>query len=446
MATSLASNDDAPQTTRSEIAKVIPRYHCPFMFKQLRYDREKASAFVTRKHFSKEHIAKQRQRLGLTKVPTVWEKFYTSPLRYPTRCLFHLLSRFTLARSSPLHDAPITVVCLADTQGRQPDMPRGHILLHVGSLTRTGTREEIQAQINWLDSLPHRKKFVVAGQNDHFLAAEDQGRRSPERSAGSERGTVSEEARNGAAIEDEVSDKKSSIEEDGNEQRVNTKLNDRKADDDHGIDQTSKIKEVDRKKLATKKAHNSETTTQHSFEDEVTAPERIIAEAANRKDNNEEAAVWEDVSEEEVDDEGSDEISVSGSDWPITDQDVKEAEQWSTAERGRTRKQAASADGGVIAEKDNTEGKAITPDRVRVDSAACVNRGTHAEHGTDTTQCLCMNHHAGEEQQLNADKGNGAPHGSGTDQDKNTEDVVPTDQSTNAQDHHSSQSVPSKLD
>jgi hypothetical protein len=48
-------------------------------------------------------------------------------------------------------------------------VPVGDILIHAGDMTDKGTVEEIQAQIDWLDSLPHRYKLAIAGNHDTFL-------------------------------------------------------------------------------------------------------------------------------------------------------------------------------------------------------------------------------------------------------------------------------------
>lgn len=58
----------------------------------------------------------------------------------------------------------------------------GDLLIHAGDLTNSGTIEEIQAQIDWLDALPHREKIFVAGNHDSYFdpksrKAEDKGGR-----------------------------------------------------------------------------------------------------------------------------------------------------------------------------------------------------------------------------------------------------------------------------
>jgi 3',5'-cyclic AMP phosphodiesterase CpdA len=43
------------------------------------------------------------------------------------------------------------------------------VLIHAGDLTQTGTAQEPQAQLDWLNSQPHRHKVVIAGNHDIFL-------------------------------------------------------------------------------------------------------------------------------------------------------------------------------------------------------------------------------------------------------------------------------------
>jgi len=43
------------------------------------------------------------------------------------------------------------------------------VLIHAGDLTNNGTVEEIQKQIDWLASLPHREKIVIAGNHDSYF-------------------------------------------------------------------------------------------------------------------------------------------------------------------------------------------------------------------------------------------------------------------------------------
>lgn len=64
----------------------------------------------------------------------------------------------------------VSVVCLSDTHNTQPsDVPDGDILIHAGDITQAGTLKEIQTSLDWLNSLPHSKKVLIAGNHDILL-------------------------------------------------------------------------------------------------------------------------------------------------------------------------------------------------------------------------------------------------------------------------------------
>src|SRR5207237_6820594 len=60
------------------------------------------------------------------------------------------------------------IVCISDTHGlaRDVDIPGGDVLVHAGDLTLHGGLREIEEEAQWLRSLPHRTKVVVAGNHD----------------------------------------------------------------------------------------------------------------------------------------------------------------------------------------------------------------------------------------------------------------------------------------
>ncbi|KAL1868551.1 hypothetical protein VTK73DRAFT_3607 [Phialemonium thermophilum] len=70
---------------------------------------------------------------------------------------------------TPSSSCPLSIVCISDTHTTQPVVPDGDLLLHAGDLTNSGSFEELQAQINWLKSLPHKHKIVIAGNHDRLL-------------------------------------------------------------------------------------------------------------------------------------------------------------------------------------------------------------------------------------------------------------------------------------
>lgn len=50
-------------------------------------------------------------------------------------------------------------------------MPDADVLLHAGDLTSGGTFAELQSQLEWSRSLPHRYKVVIAGNHGLLLDA-----------------------------------------------------------------------------------------------------------------------------------------------------------------------------------------------------------------------------------------------------------------------------------
>ncbi|KAK5105791.1 hypothetical protein LTR62_002153 [Meristemomyces frigidus] len=93
-------------------------------------------------------------------------------LTQPITTLIRLLDyTFSALQSSPKPDSPgIRVVCISDTHTLKASyIPPGDLLIHAGDLGNEGTPAELQAQIDWLDSLPHEHKIVIAGNHDTFL-------------------------------------------------------------------------------------------------------------------------------------------------------------------------------------------------------------------------------------------------------------------------------------
>lgn len=67
------------------------------------------------------------------------------------------------------------IVCLSDTHDafRGLAVPDGDLLLHAGDLSRRGQVQEVLATAEWLRSLPHRHKLVIAGNHDFCLERQD---------------------------------------------------------------------------------------------------------------------------------------------------------------------------------------------------------------------------------------------------------------------------------
>jgi predicted phosphodiesterase len=87
------------------------------------------------------------------------------------RVLKRLLSWNGTDNSQPTKAAlkGVTVACISDTHNLKPELPYGHILVHAGDLSQYGLFDEIQAQLDWLNSQPHLHKIVVPGNHDLLL-------------------------------------------------------------------------------------------------------------------------------------------------------------------------------------------------------------------------------------------------------------------------------------
>ena len=105
--------------------------------------------------------------------PSNWQQFFASPLKYLARLLYSLKWR----RPSPKKmSGTINVVCISDTHGTQPEVPQGDLLIHAGDLSQTGSLEEIQTTVDWLKTLSHPHKVIIAGNHDITFETEDKGR------------------------------------------------------------------------------------------------------------------------------------------------------------------------------------------------------------------------------------------------------------------------------
>jgi Icc-related predicted phosphoesterase len=60
------------------------------------------------------------------------------------------------------------IVCISDTHGAhaQFPIPTGDILLHAGDFSKRGREHEIVDFNDWLGTLPHKHKIVIAGNHD----------------------------------------------------------------------------------------------------------------------------------------------------------------------------------------------------------------------------------------------------------------------------------------
>ena len=100
-----------------------------------------------------------------------WERFIDAPLNTLAQTIYGLCATRTQRQAGQ-----IIVVCISDTHNKQPPVPYGDVLIHAGDLTITGSGEEIQAQLDWLKSLPHRHKILIAGNHDKAFEGEEKKR------------------------------------------------------------------------------------------------------------------------------------------------------------------------------------------------------------------------------------------------------------------------------
>ncbi|TAQ85231.1 hypothetical protein B7494_g6459 [Chlorociboria aeruginascens] len=102
--------------------------------------------------------------------PTALDKLLDSPLR---AIIFQLYAILLFLRGAPFkvpkNKPAIKVVCISDTHNNTTDVPGGDVLIHSGDLTNGGTVAEIQAQIDWLNSMPHKHKIAIAGNHDSYF-------------------------------------------------------------------------------------------------------------------------------------------------------------------------------------------------------------------------------------------------------------------------------------
>jgi calcineurin-like phosphoesterase family protein len=93
-----------------------------------------------------------------------------SPLRALVHLLYHIFltlrgKPFTPHRSKPA----VKLVCISDTHTNILPVAHGDVLIHAGDLANKGNVEEIQKQLDWIASLPHKEKIVIAGNHDSYF-------------------------------------------------------------------------------------------------------------------------------------------------------------------------------------------------------------------------------------------------------------------------------------
>jgi len=91
----------------------------------------------------------------------------TQPLHLLARLCYHFLTHL---RPQPRRHKSIRVVCISDTHSLDPGkIPNGDVLIHAGDITAHGTPSELQAAIDLFSALPHKHKYIIAGNHDTYL-------------------------------------------------------------------------------------------------------------------------------------------------------------------------------------------------------------------------------------------------------------------------------------
>lgn len=102
--------------------------------------------------------------------PSLLFHLTSSPLRFLVQ---YLHSFFLLFRGSVLQppdpSSSVRLICISDSHTKKTTIPYGDVLIHAGDLANQGTAAEIQDQVDWIASLPHQHKIVIAGNHDGFF-------------------------------------------------------------------------------------------------------------------------------------------------------------------------------------------------------------------------------------------------------------------------------------
>lgn len=97
--------------------------------------------------------------------PGPWQKFLAQPYVFLARTLY---SWHKPILAMPL-TSPVSIVCISDTHNTHAAVPDGDILIHAGDLTQSGSFKELQDALDWLRTLPHPIKIVIAGNHELLL-------------------------------------------------------------------------------------------------------------------------------------------------------------------------------------------------------------------------------------------------------------------------------------
>lgn len=97
--------------------------------------------------------------------PSIWQQFWKQPCVY----LANQLYRPSSYEVSQIDHPSIKVVCISDTHNAQFQVPYGEILIHAGDTTQSGSLKEFQSTLDWLETLPHKHKILIAGNHELLL-------------------------------------------------------------------------------------------------------------------------------------------------------------------------------------------------------------------------------------------------------------------------------------
>lgn len=103
--------------------------------------------------------------------PSRWQQFLASPTKYSASFLYGLQQQWHTYRKP---SRAISVVCISDTHNTQPEVPHGDLLIHAGDLSQSGSLEEVQTTVDWLKTLSHPHKVIIAGNHDMLFESDDQ--------------------------------------------------------------------------------------------------------------------------------------------------------------------------------------------------------------------------------------------------------------------------------
>jgi len=102
-------------------------------------------------------------------VPLI-DDFLNSPLKFLLRQLYFFLLWARGPSYEPEEEkSKIRVVAVSDSHCKKVFVPDGDLLIHAGDMAEDGTAAEIQDQIDWLKTFPHRHKVVICGNHDGYL-------------------------------------------------------------------------------------------------------------------------------------------------------------------------------------------------------------------------------------------------------------------------------------